>query len=109
MYCKNCGNEIEDNVSFCPNCGAKVERDTQYPKKGKSQIGAGLLGIFLGSLGIHNFYLGYMTKGIIQLLLTLIGWMLFGLGPLISGIWAFIEAIMIFMGKIPDAEGNPLS
>lgn len=70
MYCKNCGKEIEDNVSFCPNCGAKVERDTQYPQKGKSQIGAGLLGIFLGSLGIHNFYLGYMTKGIIQLLLT---------------------------------------
>ena len=22
-YCKQCGNEIESNVSFCPNCGAK--------------------------------------------------------------------------------------
>lgn len=21
MYCKNCGNQIADNISFCPNCG----------------------------------------------------------------------------------------
>lgn len=46
----------------------------------KSAIAAGLLGIFLGSLGIHNFYLGDKKKGIIHLcllggtiLLSLIG------------------------------------
>lgn len=37
---------------------------------------AGLLGIFLGSLGIHKFYLGYQTEGIILLLCGTIGWFL---------------------------------
>jgi TM2 domain-containing membrane protein YozV len=32
---------------------------------------AGLLGIFLGSLGIHKFYLGMTTPGLIMLLLSL--------------------------------------
>lgn len=32
-----------------------------YPDQ-KSKMAAGLLGIFLGGLGIHNFYLGYTGK-----------------------------------------------
>ncbi len=24
MFCKNCGNEIQEGTAFCPNCGAKV-------------------------------------------------------------------------------------
>lgn len=24
MYCKNCGSEIPENVSFCPKCGVKI-------------------------------------------------------------------------------------
>ncbi|MCR4649472.1 MAG: TM2 domain-containing protein [Lachnospiraceae bacterium] len=36
----------------------------------KSKVVAGLLGIFLGSLGIHNFYLGYKNKAIWQVALT---------------------------------------
>ena len=28
---------------------------------------AGLLGIFLGGLGIHNFYLGYTGKAMLKL------------------------------------------
>ena len=35
----------------------------------KSKIGAGLLGIFLGGFGVHNFYLGYKDKAIAQLFL----------------------------------------
>ncbi len=38
--------------------------------KPKSKIKAGLLAIFLGFLGVHNFYLGHKTKGIIQLLIS---------------------------------------
>ena len=33
----------------------------------KSKLVAGLLAFFAGTMGIHNFYLGYTTKGIIQL------------------------------------------
>lgn len=25
MFCKRCGNEIQEGVSFCPNCGTKVD------------------------------------------------------------------------------------
>jgi len=35
------------------------------------RIAAGLLAIFLGSLGIHKFYLGYTTAGIIMLVVSL--------------------------------------
>ena len=35
---------------------------------GKSKVVAGILGIFLGGLGIHKFYLGYVGTGIIYLL-----------------------------------------
>ena len=36
----------------------------------KSKIAAGLLAIFLGTLGVHKFYLGYTKEGLIMLLIT---------------------------------------
>ncbi|MFJ4264638.1 NINE protein [Paenarthrobacter nicotinovorans] len=78
-----------------------------YPQP-KSKIAAGLLGIFLGGLGIHRFYLGYTTIGIIQLVLTLVvGIFTFGL----VGLWGVIEGIMILAGATyfqRDAQGVPL-
>src|SRR5689334_20133589 len=44
---------------------------------------AGLLGIFLGSLGVHKFYLGQTQAGIIMLAVTLGGWFLGIIGSLI--------------------------
>ena len=38
----------------------------------KNKTTAGLLGIFLGGLGVHKFYLGYTTAGIIMLVVTLV-------------------------------------
>ena len=35
------------------------------------KIAAGLLALFLGAFGLHKFYLGYMTAGIITLVVTL--------------------------------------
>lgn len=72
----------------------------------KQWIVAVLLAFFLGTLGIHNFYLGYTTRGIIQLVLTLT---FFGL--IVSGIWAFIDFIMLLMragSYAYDAQGQPL-
>jgi len=70
----------------------------------KSRLAAGLLGIFLGGLGIHRFYLGYTTLGIVQLLVTIFT---FGVGA----IWGFVEGIMILAGAQSfrvDARGVPL-
>lgn len=81
-----------------------------YP--GKSKVAAGILALFLGSFGIHNFYLGYTSKALIQLLGTL-----FSCGILVIpiAIWSIIEGILILAarpGEPPwgvDADGVPLS
>lgn len=87
----------------------------------KSKVVAGILAICFGTLGIHNFYLGYTAKGIIQLSATIVSCILgtllsviliglvFFLVPTAIWIWAVIEAIFIFTGKIDcDAKGIPL-
>jgi len=77
-----------------------------YATPPKQWIVALLLAFFLGALGIHNFYLGYTTKGIIQLILTITV-----IGAPIAAIWAFIEFIMIIAragSYAYDAQGQPL-
>ena len=75
----------------------------------RSKIAAGLLGIFLGWLGVHRFYLGYTTIGAIQLAISLVGWFFFcGISAIPMWIWGFIEGIIIFSGSMDDAEGRPL-
>ena len=72
----------------------------------KQWIVALLLAFFLGPLGIHNFYLGYTTKGIIQLVISLTV-----VGLIVTGIWAFIDFIMLIMRSgsyACDAQGQPL-
>ena len=103
-FCPNCGKELIENADVCLNCG-KAIRKASVPKDGKSKIVAGLLGIFLGGLGIHNFYLGYTGKGVAQLLLSVLS---FGLLAFVSSIWGLIEGVQILMGKITDADGNEL-
>jgi TM2 domain-containing membrane protein YozV len=76
----------------------------------KNKVVAGMLGVLLGALGVHNFYLGYTTKGFIQLGLTLLsGSIDFDLGVGISALWGLVEGIMILAGSIAtDARGRPL-
>jgi len=62
---------------------------------GKSQVAALLLCIFLGWLGVHRFYLGYIWQGIVQLLT---------LGGL--GIWALIDLVRIITGDLQPKDGS---
>ena len=75
----------------------------------KSKLAAGLLGIFLGTFGVHNFYLGRTGKAVAQLLISVLS--LGFLSP-ISGIWGLIEGILILTGSngfTTDSNGVPLS
>ncbi|WP_315583600.1 TM2 domain-containing protein [Actinomyces viscosus] len=82
------------------------------PAPGKSKVAAGVLALLIGTLGIHNFYLGYTGKGLIQLLGSLLSC---GILALPIWIWAFVEGILILTarpGEPPwgvDANGLPLS
>lgn len=75
----------------------------------KSPIAAGLLALFLGSLGVHKFYLGYTKEGIILLVGTILSYLftliLIGLIPLmIIGVVCLVEAI-IYLTK-SEADFN---
>ena len=113
-FCTNCGKELNEQQDVCLNCGVKVNKEISNGKEGKSKIAAGILALFFGAYGVHNFYLGYTGKAVTQLVLTIIGFItfIFIVGIFITaavGIWAFIEAIMIFTGGISkDANGNEL-
>lgn len=83
----------------------------------KSKVIAALLAWFLGTLGIHNFYLGNNGRGGLQLGLTVLGWLtswIFGLGFIliaVVGIWAIVEFVMILIGSgkfATDSRGVPL-
>lgn len=108
MFCKNCGKELTNDTKFCPNCGTAVNEDKPFGSQvdenddRKSKLIAGLLGIFLGGWGAHNFYLGFTKKAVAQILLTVF---LCGTGA----IWGLIEGIMILADNIKfDADGSPL-
>jgi TM2 domain-containing membrane protein YozV len=66
--------------------------------EGKSQLVAALLCFFLGGLGIHDFYLGRVGKGILQILLTL----LFGIGFIL----VIIDLVRILIGTEKPKNGE---
>jgi TM2 domain-containing membrane protein YozV len=56
----------------------------------KSRVAYVLLGLFLGTLGIHNFYAGYNNKAVIQLLLSvLLCWTI--VVPVGVMVWVIVE------------------
>lgn len=59
-----------------------------------------LLALFLGSFGIHNFYAGYIGRGLAQLLITLF---LFWLIVPLLAVWIWVIVEMIVIDK--DAKG----
>lgn len=132
-FCPNCAAPSADSAIVCTNCGANFAQSNQQSNSGygaqqpyqnygyqqpgsqpyappgympKSKIAAGLLGIFLGCFGVHNFYLGYNSKAVAQLVLTLVSCGIFSPA---TALWGLIEGIMILTGSIgTDAAGVPL-
>ncbi len=133
MYCKNCGKPMNENAAVCVNCGCAKGVGTAYchncgqtmapgaayctscgaapmpaapAANAKSKLAAGLLGIFLGCFGVHNFYLGNTGKAVAQLLITVLSCFMLSV---VSGIWGLVEGIMLLCGQITtDAQGNAL-
>ena len=69
----------------------------------KSKVAAGILGILLGALGVHNFYLGYTGKGVAQLLISVLS---LGLLSPVSAIWGLVEGIICLTSDTKtDANG----
>jgi predicted RNA-binding Zn-ribbon protein involved in translation (DUF1610 family) len=80
-YCQGCAAQLHASARACPQCGA-----SQGGAAGeKSRVAAALLAFFLGSFGVHKFYLGRIAAGFLYLLFF---W------TLIPTIIAFIEFII---------------
>lgn len=134
INCSECGKQISDKALTCPNCGAPVggikekddarndqflarieriereryERDLQ--KSDKSRLAFILLGLVLGFLGIHNFYLGKTGRGAGQLIMFSLGLLLCSIGVgflaiVIEAIWILVEICSVST----DANGKSLS
>ena len=77
-----------------------------YPHMQKSKLVMLILAIFLGWAGGHNFYLGFTSKAVGQLLISILS---FGLLAPVSSIWALIEGVVMFGNQHAiDSNGIPL-
>lgn len=92
----------------------------------KSRLLALILGIFLGGVGVHNFYLGKILRGISKILLHFAGMIVFMTGYfeksiyaniisyagvfmiLLPVLWAIFEWVFIAFGKAKDSRGLPV-
>lgn len=143
MFCKYCGERLGENADVCLKCGKiqngnveggvlRVQSEEQYSNK--SRVVAGLLALFLGLIGAHNFYLGKYGCAIGQIVLmsviVAVPFLLGGLGKasgetemalglfggwllslcLFAGLffWVLIEMICCFAGTYKDSENKRL-
>ena len=90
VFCQACGETMSSAAKACPKCGhpnAIVPQNTAariVNGAPKSRVTAGILGILLGGLGVHKFYLGNVGLGIVYLIFF----------------WTFIPAIIGFIEGI---------
>ncbi|MBA0046972.1 NINE protein [Mycobacteroides sp. LB1] len=77
---------------------------TGQPYSDKSKLVAGLLQLLglVGFLGFGRIYLGQTLLGVIQLV---VGLVTFGI---VAVIWAIVDAVLIFGGKVDDKAGRAL-
>lgn len=97
-FCANCGEAIDANAEVCLKCGVAVKKTAAKGNLGgKDKITIALICFFFGGLGIHNFMMGENKKGIVKIVLSLC------LG--IGGILALIDFIKILMDNyVVDPE-----
>lgn len=99
------------------NKGVAGEVVTQTAVSDKSKVLAAVLCFFLGTLGIHRFYLGSYGIGAIILVVGIIGFLaslsfvgsVIGIPLLIAvGIWVIIDFFRILFNSLVDAQGRRL-
>ena len=73
-------------------------QDLTLTEVSNKKLAAGLLGIFLGSFGVHKFVLGYTKEGLIVLGITVLSC---GIASFVTGVIGLVEGI-IYLTKTPE-------
>lgn len=92
ISCNECGASISNTAASCPSCG-----HTSGKYLHKSKIAAFALALFLGSFGLHKFYLGNNKTGFLYLIFCWTG------VPTILGI---IDALIILFKPQKEFTGS---
>lgn len=113
-FCAACGTEIKDSRQvICLNCGIPLAASVKgkisdgAPHPPRSRTAYILFGVFLGAYGVHNFYAGYTSKAVKQLIVGIVGFVLsfFVIGiPVLAFAWGW--AIYDIINTTTDADGN---
>ena len=91
-YCPNCGKEVAPDAAVCLNCGVALNKSIANGNlNGQDKLVMALVCFFLGAIGIHNFIMGETKKGILKIILCFC----FG----ISEILALIDFVRILTDK----------
>ena len=113
-FCPRCGVSNWSAAAQCIQCGSPspFQQPVYYPSPApvhvfveipKSRGVYIVLGLFLGGLGIHNFYAGRIGSGIAQLLITIFTfWLIIPI--FIIWLWVIIEVIVVNR----DGRGQPM-
>jgi ribosomal protein L37AE/L43A/TM2 domain-containing membrane protein YozV len=101
-YCQECGALIRRRAAICPQCGVAQPGYTDIAEKaatewgenheGPNRIGAGLLALLLGPLGVHKFIMGYTAEAVVTLAVSVVGACIY-LGPLAMWVIGLAEGI----------------
>lgn len=97
-HCYACAAILDFRAELCPCCGVRqpvipspgtqlmVQEPRPLARSNKDKTTAGVFALLLGGLGIHKFYLGQTTLGIVYLLLF---W------TCVPALIAFVEGILL--------------
>ena len=136
MFCPYCGKDLPDIAKFCDECGKRVANETtsksigQYQAKNpfdesplsdfnseepngeESEKNSGLVGIlwlFGGLLGLHDFYCGNISKGVTKAVFGVLGFILSAIHPvmaIVGGIAGIIDEILVIIDAYKIGKGE---
>ena len=89
-FCANCGQTVNGNAEVCMNCGVAIKKAAGGNLNGQDKVTMIIVCLFLGGLGIHNFMMGESKKGVFKIIMSF----LCGIG----GILALIDLVKTAMG-----------
>ena len=90
-FCANCGNSVAPNADVCLNCGVSLKKAATGNYGGQDKMVMAIICFLLGGIGIHNFMMGETKKGIVKIVASLC----FGIGAIL----ALIDFVRILTDK----------